>query len=135
MSGHLDKWWFWVTSVISVQMHWMHLHRRVWLDLQEILARNESLPPSYWWVFMSDSYGVTQAVAVRRQVDRRRDVVSLARLLIDVKAHSDLLTEQYFSSRFDQSDAAKMAWAANHWRSSFAGNSGNHLDPAYRKAT
>ena len=92
----------------------MHLHRRVWIELRSILESNNALPPSYWWTFMADTYAVTQAVAVRRQVDNRKHVISLARLLIDIRGHSTLLSRRYFLSRFDPGDADKLAWAESY---------------------
>jgi hypothetical protein len=134
VADRLDKWYVWLTAVISAEIHSMHLHRRVWLEVRSILERNDALPPSYWWIFMADTYAVTQGVAVRRQVDNRKDVISLARLLIDIRGHPTLLSRDYFLSRFDPNDADKLAWAESFWAEAFAGKIGNYLDPAIPKA-
>lgn len=129
----LDKWFVWLDSHIRPEIYSMHLHRHVWLETQAILKANETLPESYWWEFMGDTYAVTQAVALRRQVDTRRDVISLARLLMGIRKGVQLFSHEYFISRFDAEPTA-VARGEQAWRETFAGKVGDHLDPAIPKA-
>ncbi len=56
----------------------MHLHRRVWQQARAITDANPTLPPSYWWDFMSDVYGYSQASAVSRLVILKRTASACA---------------------------------------------------------
>ena len=63
----------------------MHLERDAYMKVTSILAANTTLPNSYWWEFMVDTYITTQAMAVRRQADQKRGVASLARIILETK--------------------------------------------------
>jgi hypothetical protein len=44
----------------------MNLHRHVFREVRDIIERNGSLPPLYWFEFSSDTYPTTQASACSR---------------------------------------------------------------------
>jgi hypothetical protein len=84
---------------VRPQVYTLHLRRQVWLETEAMLRANPDLPDSYWWGFMTDTYVVTQAVAVRAQVDKRDDVICLARVLREMSKnpganHAGLLLQQ-----------------------------------------
>ena len=45
---------------------------------------------------MLDTYMTTQAVAIRRQADIRKDVASLGRLLLELRGNADRLTRDFW---------------------------------------
>ena len=75
----------------------MYLQRYAWLEVGKILGDNaEQLPDSYWWEFMRDTYGTTQAVAVRRQADTHRDAASLGKLIEEIRDDAARITREFW---------------------------------------
>ena len=88
----------------------MHLHSDTWSRVQKLLAANRALPNSYWWEFMADTYGITQAVAVRRQLDTHRDVASLGKLVAEIADEPQIITRAFWLSLWDTTDSTTR-WA------------------------
>lgn len=63
----------------------------LWRELAE-MTQAADLPPSAIFEAFGTWYTVTQAVAVRRQLDRDQRSVSLANLLADMAEHADVMT-------------------------------------------
>ncbi len=63
-------------------------------------------------------YAASQGLAIRRLVDRRRDVISLHRLLLDIKRHRSLLTREIYVSGdglpYDTANALQRALEPGH---------------------
>ena len=75
----LPKWRSWIEKDIKPDVIEMHFRRAVWREINKItLANPKVAAPNPFWDFHHENYVVTQAVAVRRQADRRSDVRSLA---------------------------------------------------------
>jgi hypothetical protein len=109
----------------------MHLRRDTWELVREILHGNPGLPDSYWWLFMVQTYVESQAAAVRRQVYADADARSLGRLLKELSTTPRVMTrEHYISIRRDPDDSWKERDAHRSWNTDFAGDCGDHLDPA-----
>jgi hypothetical protein len=68
----IAKWTEWIEGPIESDVVTMHLHRATWKRLGAIIVAHGSLPDSYFWEYLRDTYGPTQAVAVRRQADTHR---------------------------------------------------------------
>lgn len=73
----------------------MNLRRHAWEEVSGILQRHGGLPDSYWWDFMVETYATTQVMAVRRQADSHRDVVSLAKLLEPIAPDAERITRDF----------------------------------------
>jgi hypothetical protein len=132
-----NKWMASVAGWIQSEIRAMHTNRYVWRTVQEIIDANDALPEdSYWWHFMFETYAVCQAVAVRRQTDTKGDVITIAKLVSDVgrPEHAGSLTRDYFLTRFMPGPKEKITWANGYWDQSFAGRTGDHLDPAVAAA-
>jgi hypothetical protein len=94
----------------------MHLHRDTWREVQGIIAVHGDLPDSYWWAFMRDTYVTSQAVAVRRQADRHRDVASLGRLMEEVRGDSGRITRGYWIGLWPETmSACRRGVSARGW--------------------
>jgi hypothetical protein len=72
----------------------MNRHRKVWEELVRIAEANSSLPPSYLFEFISDIYGDSQAVAVRRMADRDPQASSLANVIAEAIQSPELISRQ-----------------------------------------
>ncbi len=129
--SRIQKWTGWIDGTIKNELVTMHLHRYVWQEVTKLVEDNTELPDSYWWEFMLDTYTTTQATAVRRQADRRRDVVSLKRLLIEVQGRASAITRAYWiETLWKAEDHGERVVAGRQWDEHYGGSVGGHLDPA-----
>lgn len=126
--ARLDKWWRWLWHHIAPEIQALHLQRLVWQESQQLIRGNEALPGSYWWEYLGDTYAVTQAVALRRQLERKKGVISVARLVVEMANDASSVSRDYFLSLFGN-DENKIAWAKRFWADNYAGEVGDHLDP------
>jgi hypothetical protein len=128
------KWKRWCEEMIDSNVLTMYLHRYAWQEVGKILEDNEpQLPESDWWEFMRDTYGTTQAVAVRRQADRHRDAASLGKLIEEIRDDADRLTRDFWLGLWTFDDdrlGIKRATAEKAWHEHYGGSVGTHLDPA-----
>lgn len=105
----------------------MYLHRATYQRVGEIAGQND-LPDSYFWEYLQDTYAATQAVAVRRQAETSSRVRSLGRLLFEVSEDARRFTRSLFVEEI-WDDAGD--WMADKtFDEHFAGDIGDHLDPA-----
>lgn len=76
----------WVEALhrITQETHSLYHYRHLWRRLAEITAATE-LPPSVIFDAFGVWYASTQASGIRRQVDKRRDSLSLLRLLAEIE--------------------------------------------------
>ena len=124
----LAKWTGWLWNHIGPEIHSLHVNREMWLGTQQIIAANPTLPRSYWWQFMSDTYGTMLAVALRRQVEAKDGVITLGRLVLEISNTPTHLSRDYYLTRYGTDDT-RLPWARQHWAEEFAGDVGDHLDP------
>jgi hypothetical protein len=90
------KWTRWIKTTIQSNVMTMYLQRDAYRTVSEMLAANaDNLPESYWWEFMRDTYGTTQAIAVRRQADTGRGVASLGKLIEEISDDAGRLTREF----------------------------------------
>jgi hypothetical protein len=87
-----QRWVRWIDRIRDATYSLFH-YRRLWTELPE-MTEAANLPPSTIFDAFGVWYATTQQVAVRRQVDRRRDTVSLRRLLEDIAANPGVATRQ-----------------------------------------
>jgi hypothetical protein len=126
----VEKWRRWIDGQMKPEILTMHLYRDTWQQVQEIIRVNGSLPDSYWWEFMRETYAVTQAVAVRRQIDKHRDVATLGKLISEITEDAALVTRDSWLGLWDQDDPIDVRFAQRKWDEHFGGSIGEHLDPA-----
>jgi len=94
----LDRWKEWLT-VIKDETLRMDVRRRVWRRYIEILNSNATLREAgLFHLWLTENYAAAQVLAVRRQVDRRQDVISLRRLLEAIAAQPAAITLKRFVS-------------------------------------
>lgn len=109
----------------------MHHHLSTWQRVTDVIADNRELPDSYWWEFMFETYAITQASAVRRQADTRRDANSLMRLIMDVRKGASAVTRAWWlDTLWKPSQPIERIVAESQWNTHFGGTVGQHLDPA-----
>jgi Phage integrase family len=135
----IEEWERWLSKSVANDVYLMHLERHVWLRTHEIVRENGELKNtiSYFWEWLFDLYVKAQAGAVRRQADERKDVASLARLLLEIKNTPDLLTRDWYldhwgkDESYDENDKAYWRKAGEtEWSKNFGGEVGDHIDPS-----
>jgi AbiU2 len=112
-TDRLEKWKRWIHEDIRHEVVGMYWRRKLWLDVNEILGANPAVgqTSSLFWSFHHYNYSAAQAVAIRRQADRRRDVCSLRRLLEEIASHPALIPG--FDAATARSDASALESAAD----------------------
>jgi AbiU2 len=127
----IEKWTRWIDGTIKNNVITMHLQRHAWREVSKILQDNGQLPESYWWQFMRETYGHSQAVAVRRQADTHKDVASLGKLLVEIRDDPSSLTRELWLGLWkDLSDPIDRHFAEKAWADQYGASVGTHLDPA-----
>jgi hypothetical protein len=130
----IATWTDWITGTINNNVLTMHLQRATWREVVEILQANGQLPDSYWWEFMRDTYATTQASAVRRQADTRRNVASLGKLIQGISVRPSLITREFWIGLWNDPDKYMLLLAERGWKDQYGGELGDHLDPSIPKA-
>ena len=71
----------------------MHFRRMMWREVRAMLEANATVAesPSVFWNFLWSNYATTQAIAIRRQADARRDTCSLGRVITEMSRRADRL--------------------------------------------
>ena len=131
----IATWTTWIDGTIKNEFLTMHLHRYAWQEATKLVEDNAELPDSYWWEFMYETYAITQAAAIRRQVDVRRDAASLLRLLNAVQRGAGEIRRTYWIDiLWKAEDRIDRDMARRQWDEHYGGTAGDHLDPAIPKA-
>ena len=124
----LVRWREWCEGPIRHHVINIYAQRYVWQRLHEMLAENPNLPASYWWTYLQETYAVSQAVAIRRQADRDKRVISLARLIGTVQANAKSITREGWLAMW--ADPDDHPHATELWETKYGDSSGKRLDRA-----
>jgi len=121
IKDHEQRWRDWL-GTIDQDITTVYLFRSTWLTVGQIVRANSNIPPSHFFAYMASIYGTSQALALRRLTDERKDVVSLARLVMDLKRHASQLTLEWWLTLQDGSEVSDFR--------QFTKAGMNHFDPA-----
>lgn len=91
-----DKRWRAWLETISTDISFTYLWRATWLTVGDMVRANPDVPPSLYFRYLQETYGSSQAVAVRRIADERAHVVSLVNLIRDIRRHSAEITTAWW---------------------------------------
>lgn len=69
---------------------------------------------------MADRYGITQAIAVRRQLDTHRDVASLGKLVAEIAEEPQIITKAFWLDLWNTADRIDLSLAVEAGTSSSA---------------
>jgi hypothetical protein len=131
----IKDWTARIDGKVKAEVIRMHHHKSAWDRVSAMLTDNADLPDSYWWEFMFETYAITQASAVRRQADSRRDVDSLMRFIMDVRKGAAALTKTWWiDTLWNPSHPIERYEAERQWSEHFGGDVVDHLDPAIPSA-
>jgi hypothetical protein len=116
-----QRWSDWLETInqdITTVFYW----KETWVAFGTILRSNPAIPPSHFFRLMANTYGTSQAVAVRRLADPKRGVVSLASLIKDLRKHSAEITAEWWVGLQPNADVRDFE--------PFRLKGTNHFDPA-----
>ena len=108
----------------------LHHSRRVWRAVRVMIETNPDVHRSgiaeHW---LTECYSVAQLSAVRRQVDRRKDVVSLWRLLDELARKPTMATRSWFAAELQsRPESAPYATRLSAEFDTFAGTGASTVD-------
>ncbi|MCA1615854.1 MAG: hypothetical protein LC800_17490 [Acidobacteria bacterium] len=91
----------WIGEIKKQIQNLFYYHYIFW-EVQKIVKSNQQLSAthSHFFDWLVESFAVTSAMYVRRQVDRRRDVISFRRLLDGLCNSPHLITRADFIERW-----------------------------------
>jgi hypothetical protein len=125
-----DHWRTWLEA-IQQDVWRMHVGRTIWGRFVEIVNASDELrehPTFPGWI--TTNYAAAQSLAIRRQIDKRTDVASLRRLLMELEGQPEAITRERFL-RVNCGGSERIA--AQRWPP-LADPSGAHLDSAVVRA-
>jgi hypothetical protein len=125
--SRVEKWKRWIENEIRAEVLGMNNHRAIYEEVGRIVAEHGELPPSHFFNFLRDTYAASQALAIRRQAEVGRRVISLGTLLDEIAGDPERLSRGWFLSHYDsysKEDLGEPAWAEK-----FGGKVGEHIDP------
>jgi hypothetical protein len=114
------RWRSWLET-ISNDIFFVYFWRATWLTVGDMVRANPDVPPSHYFRYLSDTYGTSQAVAVRRIADESANVVSLVNLIRDVKRHAVQITTEWWLTVNPANEAGDFL--------RFRGRDSDHFDP------
>lgn len=96
----IRRWKRWL-KIINRDIVGLSHQRRIFREIAVMFQTNPTLQiDGTVWHWLAANYASTAAVGVRRQADRRRDVISLERLLTEIAGNQGVLTRAWFVSQY-----------------------------------
>jgi len=92
------RWMRWIDGPIKDDVAAMHARRDAWAAVWRMLEESEPRPDSAWWALITDTYIVTQAVAVGRQAAVNPDAAALARLVSEIADDASPVTRAWWAA-------------------------------------
>ena len=132
----LLKWISWVGE-IRKDTEDMLLNKDIYDQYLEMVKTNKKIQsPSDFHVWTSRNYGSYVVMAIRRQLDNDKDVISLKRLLIELKDSPQTLTKQWFRSLYQNASEKTLLPLEAFADSDFKTHAGNieYFDPLIAEA-
>jgi len=100
MDKKLSKWITWINEIRDETEN-MLLNEEIHRQYLEMVKNNKEIQsPSGFHEWTRRNYGSYVVMAIRRQLDNDKDVVSLRRLLLEMKQFPQILTKQWFRSLY-----------------------------------
>ncbi len=116
-----ERWLDWLNTLRD-DLYNVFLWRATWLTVGDMVRANPDIQPSHYFAYLANTYGTSQAVAVRRLADDRSDVVSLARLIKEVRKHATEITVEWWVGLDPNIDARDFG--------RFRASGADHFDPS-----
>jgi hypothetical protein len=80
--------------------------RYLFTRTMEVAVANPDLGAGgFFWDHFKKNYASTMVLSIARQVDNKKEVQSLLRLLLDIKKHHESITKDWYSDEYQKSPA------------------------------
>lgn len=120
----VQKWLRWL-EIIRDEIWRVAEHKYIYEEVGRLIARNQKLHrPSAFYGFLSSTYASSMFMAVRRQLKKGKNGISLAQLLAQVAQEPRLLSRARFVGLYP--DATR--GCADRDFDVYAGEGGSHVD-------
>ena len=121
-----EKWGEWIL-VIHEDVENAILNRHIRQEVAAIINANPRIQrPSAFYEWMAAIYSDSGLMAVRRQLDRDKQSISLARLLGEIVANPHVLSRERFISRYPP----EFQKGAHDTFDRYVASGANHINPA-----
>ena len=96
----LEQWKRWLDG-INDDIYRLHIDRYYWRELSEMVQRNRAIPsPGYIMRWFLRLFLNNVAIGIRRQAERRGDVITLGRLLHSIRDNATIASRKHFVSLY-----------------------------------
>jgi hypothetical protein len=105
-TNYSKKWGGWIDS-IHKDVEKLLSDREIYRRYLEIVKNNREIQsPADFHIWVRENYVASVVTAIRRQLDTRKDVVSLMRLLIEIRNHNQILSRDWYKNthQYDWAD-------------------------------
>ncbi len=95
--GRFQRWQQWIEEICD-QVAYLFVFRHIYKVVRQIVASNPHLrkePNIFWW-WLDYAYATTMLMGLRRLGDRSKEVISLYRLLDDIRNHPKVLSRERY---------------------------------------
>jgi hypothetical protein len=121
-----DKWLGWTEGSIRGDVYAMHLNRDVFRELGRMTNdRQPSLPWSYFFDYLGQTYSVAQLIAVRRQAEIGSRVATLGRMLREMTEEPERISREFYVGMWEDDEDEQRR--ASKTFDAFAGVGGAHI--------
>lgn len=126
----VTKWVKWLDR-INDDITMLHADRQIWREMMNLLQAKQQIPErEFMMSWITQQSVAALAMGIRRQRDRRTDVISLARLLQEIKDNPDVLTRDRFVEQTCVPGADDYLRSAMHKTfDRWAGDDGPNVNP------
>ncbi len=122
-----QEWNGWLDKIYS-DIQQLLINRHIFNEVQEIIRSNPQVQiGSVFYDWMGIVYPSAQVMGVRRQLDNRKDSISLIRLLKEIINCPGVLSRERYLSMYEGSEPP--ADVPNSEFDRYAGRNGQYIDP------
>lgn len=124
-SQQLEQWKRWLDG-INDDIYRLHVDRYYWRELSNMVRSNPDIPsPGYIMRWLLRLFLNNVAIGIRRQAERRDNVVTLGRLLHSIRDNPTVASRRHFVSRY--TDEPLEQEIAHRDFDQFTGSGGEHI--------
>ena len=97
-----EKWNQWL-DVIKNDVTNLSVSRHIFWEVQNIIKANPKIQlASSFYEWMGPAYAVFQSIGLRRQIDRRKDVISFHRLLEEIVRRPGVISRERYVALYEE---------------------------------
>lgn len=100
IQNRFNKWNSWLDKIENEVTRLVE-NRYIFWEVQKIIKNNPKIQkPSAFYEWLGNVYATSAVIGIRRQIDERKDVITLARLLHEIMDTPQVITRRRFISLY-----------------------------------